>query len=74
MNASASLWYRDHEGNIDWQFLITVLLLGLLLSFTVWLFYNAAKTTNAACRARGMEMFESRGYFCIDNEGRLYKP
>lgn len=67
-------WYQDYDGSFDWGFTATVLALLGMIGFVTFLFYYAAVSADKACKARGMQAYEMRGYFCVDAEGRLYKP
>lgn len=67
-------WYQDYDGSFDWGFAMTVLALLSVMIFVSFLFYHAVTSTDRICKARGMQAYESRGYFCVDDKGRLYKP
>jgi hypothetical protein len=69
-----SQWYQDYDWSFDCGFTTMVLALLSVMVFVTFLFYHATTSTDEACKTRGMQAYESRGYFCVDAEGRLYKP
>jgi hypothetical protein len=67
-------WYQDYDGTFDWIFALIIITGFLMVVSISFLFWGAAHVTKEKCEARGLEAYEMRGYFCVDTEGRLYRP